>query len=273
MAWVRYDDGFHEHDKVLPLRAGCVEALALHVLANAWTSRSDEPGYVPLHLPGLLVGNKGKAQRWAAALVEVGLWDVEGAGGWRFHNHEKYRADRSRQTPGTPAQLSAVRAAAGALGGAQGVANRAANRAATVASAAAASSKTRSKPCSPVPVLAPNGASPEPEPKSKTSLGKPRTHADDFGMWYNVYPRHIGRPDAERAYVKACRTATPSELLEAAKRFAADSKRNQTAPEFIPHPASWLNKGRWTDEPAKTNGRPQPGQAGYNPHEEHLANW
>ena len=40
MAWVRYDDRFHDHDKVATLRGSSadVAALALHVLANTWTS-------------------------------------------------------------------------------------------------------------------------------------------------------------------------------------------------------------------------------------------
>ena len=42
------------------------------------------------------------------------------------------------------------------------------------------------------------------------------------------------------------RLATPEEILQGATRFASDPNR---VPTFTPHPATWLNQGRWSDEP------------------------
>lgn len=87
MAWVRYDDNFHDHDKVAVVRAEAPEALALHLLANTWTSRTDRPGFVPSAIPTVLVG-RAKGRKWTELLVSAGLW-VEVEGGWEFYNWKR----------------------------------------------------------------------------------------------------------------------------------------------------------------------------------------
>lgn len=91
MAWVRYDDRFSNHEKVLAVRAKDPGALALHLLANTWTSSTKTPGWIPAHAPSQLVGTKGK--KWAALLVAVNLWEVGTLGdetGWWVHDFDTY---------------------------------------------------------------------------------------------------------------------------------------------------------------------------------------
>jgi hypothetical protein len=116
MSWVRYDDGFYSHPKVGAVIHDDPGALSLHVLANTWSCQQKRPGFVPTHQPAVLVGNKTRGAKWAALLERHGLWDrVDG--GWEFHDHRDYRESSKRSTPGTPAELSAKRAAAGRKGG------------------------------------------------------------------------------------------------------------------------------------------------------------
>lgn len=165
MSWVRYDDGFHDHAKVAHVRAECPEALALHILANTWTSsRTDRPGFVPATIPTVLVG-KAKGRKWAAVLVAAGLWD-EVEGGWEFHNYGTYRAPTARQTPGTPELLSEKRALAGRRGGQQTASKRQANGAANAATQSSNGKQLSSKRCS--PVVASNEATPGPVPVPPT---------------------------------------------------------------------------------------------------------
>ena len=194
MSWVRYDDGFHEHDKVLPLRAECVEALALHILANCWTSRSDRPGFVPAHLPVLLIGDREKADLWCKALVKVRLWR-KARGGWEFVNHEKYRASAKRQTPGTPTDLSEKRAEAGRKGG-KAAQQRKRTVKQTVQQNKQDAEQPSSKPCS--PVVASNEATPVPEPVPTTS-GLPEQTADVGAL--------VGH------FIEACKTRPPSDIV------------------------------------------------------------
>lgn len=71
--------------------------------------------------------------------------------------------------------------------------------------------------------------------------------AQDFTDFYDAYPRHVGRKDAERAFHRAAKTVSPQTIIDAARRLAADP--NLPDKQFIPHPATWLNQGRWDDEP------------------------
>jgi hypothetical protein len=71
----------------------------------------------------------------------------------------------------------------------------------------------------------------------------------DFAEWYRQYPRRIGKLKAEKAYIAIIskKKATPEELLAGAVRFAAE--RAGQDDKYTPYPASWLNAGRWQDEP------------------------
>lgn len=67
-----------------------------------------------------------------------------------------------------------------------------------------------------------------------------------FDAFWDIYPRKVGKQDAQKSYERALRLATPEEILQGATRFASDPNR---VPTFTPHPATWLNQGRWSDEP------------------------
>ena len=73
-----------------------------------------------------------------------------------------------------------------------------------------------------------------------------------------VYPRHIGKGDAEKAFAKATK-ATPFDIILAGtERFAKvahagcahDPHRHPKIGEncYVPYPATWLNRCGWEDE-------------------------
>jgi hypothetical protein len=84
--------------------------------------------------------------------------------------------------------------------------------------------------------------------KEEDSLG---SIDESFEQFYAAYPRHTARADAARAYRKIVKAgdATPDELLEGARRFAAE-RRGQDS-KYTAHAATWLNGHRWTDEPSQ----------------------
>jgi hypothetical protein len=233
MAWVRYDDNFHDHDKVAILRAECPEALSLHLLANTWTSRTSRPGFVPTPIPTVLVG-KAKAKKWAPLLVAAELWHAV-EGGWEFVNHARYRNSEKRQTAGTPDDLSEKRAAAGRRGGTATAAKKAANGAANEATAPANVQQASSNPCS--PVVASNEATPEPGPvPTSSALAVPAAAGADTvvaafvdGATTNGMsrpgPRIIGQV-AKSAAALLGQGQDPDALLIAARRMGANGWDN-----------------------------------------------
>lgn len=84
------------------------------------------------------------------------------------------------------------------------------------------------------------------------------TDPKGFSEFWQHYPAKVGKAAARRAFPKAVKAAggDPDEIVFGLKArlhlFAED-------PKFIPNPATWLNQGRWEDDPeallARSNGR------------------
>lgn len=89
---------------------------------------------------------------------------------------------------------------------------------------------------------------------SKTLARKPRVKRAEsdpaFEAFWLAYPRKTGKIEARRAWDRAMGVTTP-EVIEAALRAAKWAHD----PRFIPHPSTWLNQGRWDDQPAPVRPR------------------
>lgn len=85
-------------------------------------------------------------------------------------------------------------------------------------------------------------------PKPAVRHHKLNGHQKDFDAWYAVYPRHVSRGAAERAYVAALNRASVTDLLAGVERYRKTVEGSD--PHFIAHPATWLNQDRWLDDPA-----------------------
>lgn len=69
----------------------------------------------------------------------------------------------------------------------------------------------------------------------------------DFLDWYRVYPRHVARDTALRAYRSARkRGATKDQLVKGAIDYAKAVIGKDK--KYVAHPATWLNGARWLDE-------------------------
>ena len=78
---------------------------------------------------------------------------------------------------------------------------------------------------------------------------------------YAAYPRKVGPAAALRAINKALHTLDPTYLEMQTKAFAdACSRWPEEDRRFIPHPATWFNRGSYNDDPA-TWERQAPGNA------------
>jgi hypothetical protein len=91
------------------------------------------------------------------------------------------------------------------------------------------------------------GSSPPNRPLEPSLIKIPVIDEMDFDRFWQAYPVRTGKKAAEKAFVKAVEGGTnPTRLIEAAIRFAKDPNR---VDQFTPYPATWLNQGRWEDEP------------------------
>lgn len=108
MTWVRIDDQFADHPKVVGLSAS---AFRLHVTAICYAARQETDGVIPRGAAFVLA-----AKRHAKELVEAGLWEVHPSG-FRVHDYleynpsaqslrEKRAADSARKNGGIAADSS-----------------------------------------------------------------------------------------------------------------------------------------------------------------------
>lgn len=71
-----------------------------------------------------------------------------------------------------------------------------------------------------------------------------------FDTFWTAYPRKVARPEAEKAWNAAVTKAKvdPAAVMAGLAAWSAYwAARN--APEFVPHPSTWLRQQRWNDEP------------------------
>jgi hypothetical protein len=76
-----------------------------------------------------------------------------------------------------------------------------------------------------------------------------RAHADEvFESFYARYPRHVDKADARKAWAKL-KDAEYDSVIAGLEKWIPYF--NGEEEQFIPHPATWLNKRRWESEPPK----------------------
>ena len=72
------------------------------------------------------------------------------------------------------------------------------------------------------------------------------SHQTAFDEFWLRYPRKVGKQAAIKAFAKAIKTVEPNVIIEGAERYANDPNRVDA---FTAHPTTWLNAGRWNDDP------------------------
>jgi hypothetical protein len=68
-----------------------------------------------------------------------------------------------------------------------------------------------------------------------------------FDEFWQLWPRREGKANAVKAWQKATKKITESDLLEKARAYVTSPTLPQA--QFVPHAATWLNGERYNDEP------------------------
>lgn len=72
-----------------------------------------------------------------------------------------------------------------------------------------------------------------------------------FDVFWSAYPKKSGKDAARRAFAKRkANDALLAEMLAAIAEQAKSPQWVKDGGQYIPNPATWLNEGRWQDEPA-----------------------
>ncbi len=77
------------------------------------------------------------------------------------------------------------------------------------------------------------------------------TYSSDFEQFWSTYPNKKGKRNAYKAYIKATKEQDwpgLAKVLAAVKAHTSSKDWTKDGGEYIPHPATWLNGGRWSDD-------------------------
>lgn len=83
-------------------------------------------------------------------------------------------------------------------------------------------------------------------PPPPASGGGERDSAEFLTFW-RLFPKRIGKGAARKAFAGALTKTTAATIMAALQRAVWPPE-----PRFIPHPSTWLNQERWSDEPPET---------------------
>jgi hypothetical protein len=240
VAWVKLDDGFVDHPKIA--RVGMVGAW-LQIQALCYANRNLTDGFIPAGIvPSFLArGTTRLEQRtkgeltwtvgehngmqgldlhdvdWPQIMVNAELWEPVD-GGYVIHDYHDYQP--------TKADVEAAR--------------KAWNDRQKRHREKMSRRDSRVTHASPVPV-------PVPQKRKNISLASLAPARDvGFEEFWSLYPRHVGKQAALRAWRKL---HPPLEAIRTALAWQREQPRWREDPTYIPHPATYLNGRRWEDEP------------------------
>lgn len=104
-----------------------------------------------------------------------------------------------------------------------------------------------------------DGVSSSPKIKRKPARRAPADPAqlESFARFYEAYPRHVGKADAEKAWIElAPAPEFIAAIMAGVERYAESVKDSE--PKYIKHPGPWLRSRRWEDDLEKTETRKEP---------------
>ena len=83
--------------------------------------------------------------------------------------------------------------------------------------------------------------------------------SEDFDIFWDAYPRKVGKVEAEKSFNRAKINGKLPDLLNAIAQQKNTDQWKKDGGQFIPNPATWINQRRWEDEV------PKPGPVSYVP--------
>jgi hypothetical protein len=88
----------------------------------------------------------------------------------------------------------------------------------------------------------------KPTPSSPSSSSKKKEYSDEFVFFYKAYPKKVAPDAAWKAWLKRNGDRPPLEKIIKVLEWQKTNEWKNTEKKYIPHPATWINSGRWNDE-------------------------
>ncbi len=270
MTYFKVDDHFHSHPKILDLG---LEAIGLWTLAGSWSGEQLTDGFIPSSLIARLGGSPDTAQ----ALVDAGLWEIAEGGylfhDWDAHNQTKAQVIESRElwrskkekqrgyrTSTKKDDVSSLDApfsfnSSDSIEGIDEMSLGDTLGDSLGESPGESLGESRESPGTRNKEQGTRNRNKEQGTRTK-ELGTrkkevEKRYSDDYEDFWSVYPRRVAKIAAYAAWRKALLLTDAGTIIAGARAYADDPNRQE---DFTAHPASWLNAGRWEDDPMPERG-------------------
>ena len=211
MAWVRIDDSFPDHPKVIGLSD---KAFRLYITALCYSNRYLTDGILPLNTVKSFANS-----RHISSLVASNLWELS-ENFIPILSYDEYQFTKERVLTKRESDRKRLEKHRSKVAGNSDV--------------TPLQTDLKLRPI-PIPIPIPNKD--KDIPKSPTEI--------EFDSFWEVYPRRQAKGAALVAWKKALKKVSAQTIIDGAIRFSSDPNRN---PEFTPHATTWLNQERWADE-------------------------
>jgi hypothetical protein len=73
---------------------------------------------------------------------------------------------------------------------------------------------------------------------------------EEFEQFWQAFPRKIGKKAALQSWVKAKDKPPVADIIQSIEKAKKSVQWTKENGQFIPHPSTWLNQGRWADQMA-----------------------
>jgi hypothetical protein len=88
----------------------------------------------------------------------------------------------------------------------------------------------------------------ETDKEKEQETEKPRENVSAFDEFWQAYPLRVGKQEALKAWTRRrCDKLLP-QILSGVRRCKISQAWTKEAGRYIPHPATWLNRGGWEDD-------------------------
>ena len=181
-------------------------------------------------------------EEFVAALTSASLLDATEDGVLEIHDWSEYTGKLIEQRENEKNRSRARRAAA-----------KSNDRRTTAGQSADASKSDQKKTAGRVDQTRVDQSRPENKgdtPITPATEKQPSTQERRFAEFWTAYPKKVGKKAAQKAWEKA---KPDTELFEKIMQAVATAKTSEQwlreGGRFIPNPSTWINQGRWDDEP------------------------
>lgn len=235
MTWAKIETGYLTNQKLMQLAP---PAKLLHLAGILWSHDHETDGWIPEHMLPLLCAHAAASAHDAQALSSYGLWDP-GPGGYWVHDFLKHQdsavtRENEREHARERQRVRRESRRDNQVDSRRESRNREEKR-----------REERDK----EPPLPPTNGTVVDLPKRDPARLTPSECERTFNEFWEAYPRRIGKKAARSSWDRATRSATPEAILAALR--AALPELSKKDAQYIPHPTTWLNQGRWEDETSK----------------------